>query len=101
MNGGTVFHFVTDGIGSALAQAKVAAGNKDVRIGGGVQTVRQYLQAGLIDELHLALSPVLLGSGEPLLNGIDMTALGFDNPKATVGENATHFLTTKHETNPE
>jgi len=95
MNGGTTFYFVTDGIESALAQAKKAAGGKDVRIGGGVQTVRQYLQAGLIDELHLALSPVLLGRGESLLGGIDMAALGFGKPEVTVGENATHFLITK------
>jgi dihydrofolate reductase len=95
MDGGTTFHFVTDGIESALAQAKKAAGGKDVRIGGGVQTIRQYLQAGLIDELHLALSPVLLGRGESLLGGIDMTARGFGKPEVTVGENATHFLLTK------
>jgi dihydrofolate reductase len=97
MNGGTVFHFITDGIESALAQAKAAAGEKDVRIGGGVRTIRQYLQADLIDELHMALSPVLLGRGESLLHGIDMTALGFGKPRVTVGENATHFLITKDE----
>jgi dihydrofolate reductase len=97
MNGGTVFHFITDGIESALAQAKAAAGEKDVRIGGGVRTIRQYLQADLIDELHMALSPVLLGRGESLLHGIDMTALGFGKPIVTVGENATHFLITKDE----
>jgi dihydrofolate reductase len=95
MNGGTTFYFVTDGIESALAQAKKAASGKDVRIGGGVSTVQQYLQAGLIDELHLALSPVLLGHGESLFNGIDMLALGYGPPKLTTGENATHFLIAK------
>lgn len=95
MNGGTTFYFVTDGIESALAQAKRAANGKDVRIGGGVDTIRQYLQAGLIDELHLALSPVLLGQGEALLTGIDMPALGYGPPQFTAGENATHFLITK------
>ena len=92
MNGSTTFYFVTDGIASALAQAKEAATGKDVRIGGGVCTVRQYLQAGLIDEIHLALSPVLLGQGETLFAGIDMQSLGFGPPQVTAGENATHFL---------
>jgi len=77
MKGGTTFHFVTDGIGSALAQAKKAAGSKDVRIGGGAATIRQYLQAGLLDEMHLAMSPILLGNGEPLFEGIDLPALGY------------------------
>jgi dihydrofolate reductase len=95
MAGGTTFYFMTDGIESALAQAKKAAAGKDVRIGGGVSTVRQYMQAGLIDELHLALSPVLLGQGEALLSGIDMRALGFGPPQMAAGENATHFLITK------
>ena len=71
MEGGTVFHFVTDGIEAALAQATKVAGGKDVRIGGGVSVVRQYLQAGLLDELHLAVSPVLLGKGENLFSGLD------------------------------
>ena len=78
MKGGTEFRFVTDGIQSALRQAKEAAGGKDVRIGGGVATIRQYLTAGLIDELHLVLSPVLLGRGEHLLSGIDTRALGYE-----------------------
>ena len=95
MDGGTTFYFVTDGIESALAQAKEAANGKDVRIGGGVSTIRQYLQAGLIDELHLALSPVLLGRGESLLGGIDMRALGFGEIDATAGENATHLVIRK------
>ncbi len=78
MKGGTVFHFVTDGIEAALDRAKAAADGKDVRVGGGVSTIRQYLRAGLIDELHLAISPVLLGGGEHLLTGIDMRALGYE-----------------------
>ncbi|MBW8844577.1 MAG: dihydrofolate reductase [Burkholderiales bacterium] len=77
MEGGTSFHFVTDGIEAALRQAKQAAAGRDVRIGGGAQTIRQYLQAGLIDEMHLAISPVLLGSGESLLGGLDMPAFGW------------------------
>jgi dihydrofolate reductase len=78
MAGGTEFRFVTDGIHSALAQAKEAAGGRDVRLGGGVATIRQYLRARLIDELHLVISPVLLGSGEHLLHGIDLPALGYE-----------------------
>jgi dihydrofolate reductase len=77
MQGGTTFHFVTDGIRAALSNAREAAGGKDVRIGGGVSTIRQYLQVGLIDELHLAVAPVLLGRGEALLEGIDLPALGY------------------------
>jgi dihydrofolate reductase len=78
MTGGTVFHFVTDGIQSALRQAREAAKGKDVRIGGGTSTIRQYLREGLIDELHLALSPVLMGSGENLYAGLDLHALGYE-----------------------
>jgi dihydrofolate reductase len=77
MEGGTTFHFVTDGIHAALERAREAAGGKDVRVGGGVATIRQYLLAGLVDEVHLALSPSLLGSGERLLADIDLKALGF------------------------
>jgi dihydrofolate reductase len=77
MKGGTEFRFVTDGIESALAQAKEAAGDQDVRLGGGVATIRQYLSAGLVDELHLAMSPVLMGAGEPLFAGLDLRALGY------------------------
>jgi dihydrofolate reductase len=95
MAGGTTFHFVTDGIGSALRQAKAAAGAKDVRIGGGVATVRQYLQAGAIDELHLALSPVVLGEGENLFAGLDLPKLGFTVAKTVRGEQATHVVLKK------
>ena len=92
MEGGTVFHFVTEGIQAALDQAREAARGKDVKIGGGVSTVRQYLEAGLIDELHLALSPVLLGRGEALFHGIDICALGYRVIETTAGELATHVL---------
>ena len=95
MAGGTVFHFVTDGFESALSQAKAAAGDKDVRIGGGAATVRQYLRAGLIDELHLAVSPVLLGSGESLMRDLDLPALGYDCVKSVAGERATHVILQK------
>jgi dihydrofolate reductase len=92
MQGGTTFYFITDGIESALKQARAAAAGKDVRIGGGVATIRQYLQAGLIDELHLALSPVLLGEGEHLFSGINLHQLGFTVSRSVAGENATHVF---------
>ena len=92
MAGGTEFHFVTGGIEAALEQAKAAAGAKDVRLGGGVATIRQYLRAGLVDELHLALRPVLLGRGEHLLHDIDMRALGYECTKCVAGERATHLF---------
>jgi dihydrofolate reductase len=95
MQGGTVFHFVTDGIQSALAQAKAAAGEKDVRVGGGAATIRQYLQAGLIDELHLAISPVLLGAGEHLLTGINLPALGYRCTEHVATDKAMHVVLTK------
>ncbi len=95
MAGGTTFYFVTDGIHSALQQARAAAGGLNVRLGGGVETVRQYLRAGLIDELHLALRPVLLGSGENLWNGLDAHALGYDCAKIVAGERATHLFLRK------
>ena len=88
MAGGTEFRFVTDGIHVALQQAKAAAGDRDIRVGGGVATIRQYLRAGLIDELHLAVAPTLLGAGEHLLHGIDMRALGYAYVKHTAGERA-------------
>jgi dihydrofolate reductase len=96
MEGGTTFHFVTDGAESALKQAKEAAKGKDVRIGGGVSVVRQYLSAGQIDEMHLAIAPVLLGEGEPLFAGINLTALGYAPFKTVSGENATHVLIKKN-----
>ncbi|HWC75057.1 MAG TPA: dihydrofolate reductase family protein [Gemmatimonadales bacterium] len=96
MAGGTEFRFVTDGIHSALEQARAAAGNRDIRIGGGVATIRQYLRAGLIDELHLAMAPVLLGAGEHLFKDIDMRALGYECVKHAAGERAaTHVVLRK------
>jgi dihydrofolate reductase len=92
MAGGTEFRFVTDGIESALTQAKAAAGGLDVRLGGGVDTIRQYLRAGLIDELHLALRPVLLGEGEHLTHGLDLRSLGYECSKQVAGERATHVF---------
>ena len=96
MEGGTTFHFVTDGIHAALERAREAAGDKDVRVGGGVSTIRQYLQAGLIDEINLSVRPVLLGSGEALFHGIDMRALGFEVVERVEGERATHLRMVSH-----
>ena len=95
MAGGTEFHYVTDGIHAALEQAKAAAGGLDVRVGGGVATVRQFLQARLIDELHLAVRPLLLGRGEPLWAGLDLDALGYECTHAVAGERATHAFLRK------
>jgi len=95
MAGGTEFHFVTEGIEAALAQAKAAAGAQDVRIGGGVSTVRQYLRAGLIDELHLMLRPVLLGSGEHFFHDIDLRSLGYECERHIAGERAVHVFLRK------
>ena len=95
MKGGTEFRFVTEGIHAALEEARAAAGGRDVRLGGGVATVRQYLQARLIDELHLAIRPVLMGSGEPLWQGIDLHALGYECAKSVAGERATHVFLRK------
>lgn len=92
MKGGTTFYFISDGIESALRQAREAAAGKDVRIGGGVATIRQYLLAGLIDEMHLAMSPMLMGEGEHLFAGINLHQLGFRVDRALAGENATHLL---------
>ena len=92
MDGGTVFHFVTDGPESALRQARAAAGDRDIRVGGGVATIRHYLSAGLIDELHLAMSPVLLGRGEHLFSGIDLPALGYRVTERVATEAATHVV---------
>jgi len=90
MKGGTTFHFVTDGIQSALQQAKAAAAGRDVRLGGGVSTIRQFLQARLIDEMHLAVRPLLLGKGESLFEGIDLATLGYHVAKHVQGERAMH-----------
>jgi dihydrofolate reductase len=92
MAGGTEFRFVTEGIHAALEQASTAAGGADVRLGGGVATVRQYLREALIDELHLAIAPVLLGSGEHLLRDIDLRALGYACERSVAGERATHVF---------
>jgi len=97
MKGGTTFHFVTGGIREALDRAREAAGSKDVRLGGGVATIRQYLRAGLVDEMHLAVSPVLLGSGENLLAGIDLTALGFRTREHAATEKALHVVLARSE----
>jgi dihydrofolate reductase len=95
MEGGTTFYFVTGGVEEALRLAKQAAGDKDIKIGGGVSAVRQYLQAGLIDSLHLALAPVAIGQGEALLSGIDLPALGFSVTEHEATEHATHIVLTR------
>jgi dihydrofolate reductase len=95
MEGDTTFHFVTDGMHAALERAKEAAQGKDIRIGGGAATIRQYLTAGLIDEMHLAISPVLLGRGEPLFAGIDTASLGYKCTEHASTERATHVVLTK------
>lgn len=92
MQGGTTFHFVTGGIGEALDRAREAADGRDVRIGGGAQTIQQYLREGLIDELHIAIAPVLLGSGERLFKGIDLRALGYECVQHVASEKATHVV---------
>lgn len=95
MKGGTVFHFVTDGIESALSQAKAQAKDKDIRVGGGVSTVRQYLKARLIDEMHIAVSPALLGSGESLFKDLNLPALGYVCSQFVPSEKAVHMVFTK------
>jgi dihydrofolate reductase len=95
MEGGAVFHFVADGIGAALTRATEAAKGRDVQIGGGVETIRQYLRAALIDEMHLAISPVMLGSGENLFNGIDTLKLGYQCTEHVATANATHIVLTR------
>jgi dihydrofolate reductase len=95
MQGSTTFHFVTGGIEAALERAREAAAGKDVRIGGGVSTIRQYLQANLIDEMHLVVSPLLLGAGEALFTGIDTAKLGFRCTEHVPLPNATHYVFTR------
>lgn len=95
MKGGTTFHFITDGIESALEKARKAADGKDIRIGGGVSTVRQFLQAGYMDEMHLAVVPIFLGSGENLFASIDLPALGFTEIQTVVGKGVTHVVVKK------
>jgi dihydrofolate reductase len=99
MDGGTTFHFVTGGIEDALQRARKAAGGKDVRLGGGADVVQQYLRAQLIDEMHIAFSPVLLGSGEALFAGIDLPALGYEVTEHVPTQNATHVVLTKRAPN--
>ncbi len=92
MLGGTTFYFVTGGIEVALQQAKEAAGAKNIKIGGGVETVRQYIQAGHVDEIHLALAPVVLGQGEALFTGIDLRDLGYRPTEHVPTDRATHIV---------
>ena len=92
MEGGTTFHFVTGGIHEALDRARAAAKERDVRIGGGPATIQQYLRAGLIDDMHFAIAPVLLGSGERLFEGLDMRALGYECARVLASEKATHVV---------
>ena len=95
MDGGTTFYFVTDGINAALERAFNSANGKDVRLGGGVNTIRQYLQAQLIDELHLAVSPVILGRGENLFSGLDLKSLGYECVENIPTEKAMHLIIKK------
>ena len=97
MEGGTTFHFITGGIREALDRAREAAAGRDVRIGGGPATIRQYLREGLIDELHIAISPVLLGLGESLFEGLNLRALGYECVKFVASENATHVVLRRHD----
>jgi dihydrofolate reductase len=97
MEGGTVFHFVTSGVRDALVRATEAADGKDVQIGGGVSTIRQYLEAQLIDEMHVAISPILLGSGEHLFYGLDLTALGYECTSHLPTAGATHIILTRRQ----
>jgi dihydrofolate reductase len=95
MTGGTIFHFVTNGIEAALEEARKVANGKDIRIGGGVSTIRQFLEAGYIDEMHLAFAPIFLGSGEHLFAGIDLPKLGFTETQRIYGEGAMHIVLKK------
>ncbi|MGZ5891243.1 MAG: dihydrofolate reductase family protein [Caldimonas sp.] len=100
MEGGTSFHFVSDGIHAALERARDAAAGQDVRLGGGVATIRQYLRAGLVDEIHLAISPVVLGAGEALLAGIDLPALGFEVARHAATPDAMHVVLNRSRRKP-
>jgi dihydrofolate reductase len=95
MEGGTVFHFVTDGIRGALDRARSAAGDKEIRLLGGANTIRQYLETGLVDEMHIAVSQRFLGAGEPLFSGLDLPALGYRSIGCTPGEKAVHYVITR------
>ncbi len=97
MEGGTTFHFITDGVESALAQARAAAGARDVKIGGGVATARQYLAAGHVDEIHLAIAPVVLGQGEALFAGLDLRAMGYRTVEHAATDKATHVVLRRDE----
>jgi dihydrofolate reductase len=97
MKGGTVFHFVTGGIHEVLEQARAAAGDRDVRLGGGVSTIRKYLRAGLLDDMHLAVRPVLLGAGEHLLHDLNLPALGYECTESVMGERAMHVVMRKRD----
>ena len=95
MLGGTTFYFITDGIESALQKAREAAGEKDIKIGGGVETVRQYIQAGHVDEIHLAMAPIALGQGEALFQNLDLRALGYRTVEHVATDRATHIVLAK------
>src|SRR5688572_28678086 len=97
MEGGTTFHFVTGGVEEALEQARTAANDKDVRIGGGANTTQQYLRLRLIDELHIAISPVLLGAGERLFEGVNLRDLGYECVQFVPSDNATHVVIQRRE----
>ncbi len=92
MQGGTTFHFVTDGVEAALQRARDAAGDRDIKIGGGAETVRQFIRAGHVDEMHLAVAPILLGQGEALFDGLDLPALGYRTVEHVATERATHIV---------
>jgi dihydrofolate reductase len=96
MEGGTTFHFVTDGIHAATQLATAAANGKDIRIGGGVSAIQQFLRAKLIDQIHLAISPIVLGSGEQLFSNIDLVKLGYQVTEHVSTEKATHIILSKH-----
>ncbi|EHK78987.1 bifunctional deaminase-reductase domain-containing protein [Sinorhizobium meliloti CCNWSX0020] len=95
MEGGTVFHFITDGIEAALARAREAADGRDDRLGGGSATVRQYLNARLVDEMHIAISPILLGSGEALFAGMDLPLLGYEVTEYVPSQKSTHIVVSR------